>query len=79
MKESLIIKLNLNRLPGNAAVLLGSIKYKALKMDKISLVLVQNIAAADMIIVLLRLVHLFSSENFNAMANASCLTSGSQR
>lgn len=41
---------------GNAAVLIGSTRYRALKMDKISLVFVHNIAIADIVIIITRYI-----------------------
>ena len=35
-------------LPGNTLILVASIKYKALKLDKVSIVLIENIAVADL-------------------------------
>lgn len=38
---------------GNLLVLLGSIKYKALKMDEVSVILLENLAVADLMMVLM--------------------------
>jgi len=35
-------------LPGNTLILVASVKYKALKLDKVSIVLIENIAVADL-------------------------------
>ena len=38
-------------LTGNLVVLIGSLKYKALKMDRVSVILLENIAIADIIMI----------------------------
>ena len=39
-------------LPGNTLVLLASIKYKAIKLDKVATILIENIAVADICVAL---------------------------
>ena len=38
---------------GNIIVLIGSIKYKALKMDKVSVILLENVAVADLMMTIM--------------------------
>ena len=54
---------------GNALVLLASIKYNAVKIDKISITLIENLAVADLVSYLLRKVIVFLAKLFTSGIN----------